>query len=36
MKKGFIDVWDAPGLGVRFNVPKAKAHLGDEDRDFFD
>jgi len=36
MKKGFIDVWDAPGLGVRFNVPKAKARLRDEDRDFFD
>jgi L-alanine-DL-glutamate epimerase-like enolase superfamily enzyme len=36
MKKGFIDVWDAPGLGVRFNVQKAKARLRDEDRDFFD
>jgi L-alanine-DL-glutamate epimerase-like enolase superfamily enzyme len=36
MKKGFIDVWDTPGLGVRFNVPKAKARLRDEDRDFFD
>ncbi len=36
MKKGFIDVWNAPGLGVRFNVQKAKARLRDEDRDFFD
>jgi L-alanine-DL-glutamate epimerase-like enolase superfamily enzyme len=36
MKKGFIDVWDTPGLGVRFNVKKAKAYLRDEDRDFFD
>jgi L-alanine-DL-glutamate epimerase-like enolase superfamily enzyme len=36
MKKGFIDVWDAPGLGVKFNIPKAKAHLSEEDRDFFD
>jgi len=36
VKKGFIDVWDAPGLGVKFDVQKAKAHLRDEDRDFFD
>ena len=36
MKKGFIDVWDRPGLGVTFNVPAAKARLADEDRHFFD
>ena len=36
MKNGFIDVWDRPGLGVTFNVQAAKAHLTDEDRDFFD
>lgn len=36
MKKGFIDVWDRPGLGVTFNVPAAKSHLSDEDRRFFD
>ncbi len=36
MKKGFIDVWDRPGLGVTFNVPAAKARLRDEDRGFFD
>src|SRR5579884_4030787 len=36
MKKGFIDVWDRPGLGVTFNVQAAKAHLSDDDRGFFD
>jgi L-alanine-DL-glutamate epimerase-like enolase superfamily enzyme len=36
MKKGFIDVWDRPGLGVTFNVQAAKTHLADEDRHFFD
>ncbi len=36
MKRGFIDVWDRPGLGVTFNIPAAKAHLSDEDRHFFD
>ncbi len=36
MKRGFIDVWDRPGLGVTFNVPAAKSRLRDEDRHFFD
>ncbi|MCC6390756.1 MAG: mandelate racemase/muconate lactonizing enzyme family protein [Bryobacterales bacterium] len=36
MKKGFIDVWDRPGLGVTFNVRAAKARLSEEDRHFFD
>jgi L-alanine-DL-glutamate epimerase-like enolase superfamily enzyme len=36
MKKGFIDVWDRPGLGVTFNVQAAKSRLRDEDRGFFD
>jgi L-alanine-DL-glutamate epimerase-like enolase superfamily enzyme len=36
MKKGFIDVWDKPGLGVTFNIPAAKARLTDADRHFFD
>jgi L-alanine-DL-glutamate epimerase-like enolase superfamily enzyme len=36
VKRGFIDVWDQPGLGVRFNVQAAKSHLPDEDRHFFD
>jgi L-alanine-DL-glutamate epimerase-like enolase superfamily enzyme len=35
MKRGFIDVWDRPGLGVTFNQ-SAKARLADEDRHFFD
>ncbi len=36
VKNGFIEVWDKPGLGVTFNVKAAKAHLREEDRDFFD
>jgi len=36
VKRGFIDVWDKPGLGVTFNVQAAKSHLSDEDRGFFD
>jgi L-alanine-DL-glutamate epimerase-like enolase superfamily enzyme len=36
VKKGFIDVWDKPGLGVTFNVQAAKARLSEEDRSFFD
>ena len=36
VKNGFIDVWDKPGLGITFNVRAAKAHLTDDDRDFFD
>jgi L-alanine-DL-glutamate epimerase-like enolase superfamily enzyme len=36
VKNGFIDVWDKPGLGITFRVQQAKAHLSEEDRDFFD
>ncbi len=36
VNKGFIDVWDRPGLGVTFNLPAAKSHLAAEDRTFFD
>ena len=36
VKESFIDVWDTPGLGVKFNVATAKKYLNDEDRDFFD
>ena len=36
VKKGFIDVWDKPGLGITFKVAAAKARLREEDRDFFD
>ena len=35
VRDGFIDVWDTPGLGVRFNE-RARAHLRDEDRGFLD
>jgi L-alanine-DL-glutamate epimerase-like enolase superfamily enzyme len=36
VERGFIKVWDKPGLGVTFNVKAAQAHLADEDRNFFD
>jgi L-alanine-DL-glutamate epimerase-like enolase superfamily enzyme len=36
VNKGFINVWDRPGLGVTFKVPAAKARLAEEDRRFFD
>lgn len=36
VKNGFIDVWDKPGLGITFNVRAAKAHLSEEDKEFFD
>ena len=36
VKRGFVDVWNRPGLGVTFNVQAAKAHLSDEDKGFFD
>ena len=36
VERGFIHVWDRPGLGVTFNVQAAKSHLSDEDRNFFD
>jgi len=32
---GFVDVWDAPGLGLDFDREAAVAHLSEEDRDFF-
>ncbi|HYK90033.1 MAG TPA: mandelate racemase/muconate lactonizing enzyme family protein [Acidobacteriota bacterium] len=35
VKRGFIEVWNRPGLGVTFNKA-AKARLSDEDRQFFD
>ncbi len=31
-----IEVWDAPGLGVSFNIDKAHAYLAEGDQDFFD
>ena len=36
VNRGFIDVWDRPGLGVTFNIQAAKAHLSEDDRHFFD
>ncbi|HEX7359001.1 MAG TPA: mandelate racemase/muconate lactonizing enzyme family protein [Bryobacteraceae bacterium] len=36
VNKGFIEVWDKPGLGITFKVQAAKAHLREEDHDFFD
>jgi len=36
VKRGFIDVWDRPGIGVTFRTQAAKTHLEDEDRHFFD
>jgi len=35
-KNGMIDVWDTPGLGVDFNVEKARPYLPVGDEDFFD
>ena len=36
VNKGFINVWDTPGLGVTFRVAAAKARLSAEDKGFFD
>lgn len=35
VRDGFIEVWDAPGMGVRLNPDKAAPYLSEEDRDFF-
>lgn len=36
VKNGLIDVWDTPGLGVDFNVEKARQYLPAGDENFFD
>ncbi|MEP7279236.1 MAG: enolase C-terminal domain-like protein, partial [Bacteroidota bacterium] len=36
VKNGLIEVWDTPGLGVKFNVKAAKRYLAEEDKNFFD
>ena len=36
VKNGMIDVWDTPGLGVDFNVEKARQYLPAGDENFFD
>ena len=33
---GHVQVWDTPGLGVRFIEEEAKKHLSEEDAGFFD
>jgi len=35
VKDGLIEVWDRPGLGVEFNIEKARQYLSAEDQDFF-
>jgi L-alanine-DL-glutamate epimerase-like enolase superfamily enzyme len=35
VEDGFIKVWDRPGLGVEFNIPKAQPYLSEADKDFF-
>ena len=36
VKDSFIDVWDAPGLGVSLNVGETRKRLSDEDKGFLD
>jgi len=36
VKKGLIDVWDRPGLGVTFNIEAARRYLPVGDEAFFD
>ena len=35
LRGGHVAVWDAPGVGVTFNVNKATKYLSSEDKDFF-
>lgn len=32
---GLVKVWDAPGIGVTFNINKASEYLSEADKDFF-
>ena len=36
VRDGFIEVPDAPGLGVTFDIGRAQLHLSEEDKGFFD
>ncbi len=36
VKNGLVDVWDRPGMGVDFIVSRARKHLREEDKNFFD
>ncbi|MBR6406150.1 MAG: mandelate racemase/muconate lactonizing enzyme family protein [Lachnospiraceae bacterium] len=35
LRDGHVQVWDRPGIGVEFNIPKAEKYLRPEDKDFF-
>ena len=35
LKNGHVKVWDKPGIGVEFNIPKAEKYLLPKDKDFF-
>jgi L-alanine-DL-glutamate epimerase-like enolase superfamily enzyme len=35
LRDGHVKVWDAPGIGVSFNINKASKYLSAEDKDFF-
>jgi L-alanine-DL-glutamate epimerase-like enolase superfamily enzyme len=35
LRDGHVKVWDAPGIGITFNVNKASKYLSPEDKDFF-
>ena len=35
LKDGHVKVWDKPGIGVEFNIPKAEKYLRPEEKDFF-
>jgi L-alanine-DL-glutamate epimerase-like enolase superfamily enzyme len=36
VQNSFIDVWDAPGLGVSLNASETRKRLADEDKGFLD
>jgi L-alanine-DL-glutamate epimerase-like enolase superfamily enzyme len=36
VKDGLIEVWDKPGMGVDLNEKRARKHLAEGDKDFFD
>ena len=35
LRDGHVKVWDAPGIGITFNVNKGFKYLSPEDKDFF-
>ena len=36
VQNGFIEVWDRPGMGVELSPERARRHLAEEDKGFFD